>query len=108
MLFAEKDGDRAAAQIQAFEDTWQWDASAAASYEETVEAGGKVSQVLQAFRAFLGDNDMLAYFVDDVTIATFLCVERSSKIDAIMRPKKQREDHDVEGPTPFRQSEFLS
>ena len=31
VLFAEKDGDRASAQIKAFEDTWQWDASAAAS-----------------------------------------------------------------------------
>lgn len=61
VLFAEKDGARASAQIKAFEDTWRWDASAAAAYEQTVEAGGKVSQVLQSFRAFLGDNDMLAY-----------------------------------------------
>lgn len=61
VLFAEQDGTRAAAQIRAFEDTWRWDAAAAAAYEEVVEAGGKVSQVLQSFRLFLGDNDMLAY-----------------------------------------------
>jgi DNA modification methylase len=61
VLFAEQDGSRAAAQIKAFEDTWQWDEAAAKQYEETVEQGGKVSEVLQAFRLFLGTNDMLAY-----------------------------------------------
>jgi site-specific DNA-methyltransferase (adenine-specific) len=61
VLFAEQDGTRAAAQIQAFEDTWRWDEAASAAYHETVEAGGKVSEVLQAFRLFLGDTDMLAY-----------------------------------------------
>lgn len=61
VLFAGQDGTRAAAQIRVFEDTWRWDAAASAAYHETVEAGGKVSEVLQAFRLFLGDNDMLAY-----------------------------------------------
>lgn len=61
VLFQEQDGARAAAQIQAFDDTWRWDASASAVYHETVEAGGKVSEALQAFRLFLGDSDMLAY-----------------------------------------------
>jgi len=61
VLFAEKDGTAAAAQIKAFEDTWQWDQAAAAQYEETVEAGGRVADVLIAFRRFLGPNDMLAY-----------------------------------------------
>jgi DNA modification methylase len=61
VLFQEHSGERAAAQIQAFEDTWHWDESAALSYEETVEHGGKVGQALQAFRMLLGDSDMLAY-----------------------------------------------
>lgn len=61
VLFAEQDGSRAGAQIQAFEDTWRWDTSAADAYHQTVERGGKVSQALQAFRLFLGDSDMLAY-----------------------------------------------
>lgn len=60
VLFAEH-GVKAAAQIKAFEDTWEWDESAARIYAETVEQGGNVSQVLQAFRTFLGDSDMLAY-----------------------------------------------
>ena len=43
VLFAEHDGTQAAAQIKAFEDTWQWDEDAARAYEEVVEAGGRVS-----------------------------------------------------------------
>lgn len=61
VLFAERDGARSAAQIKAFGDTWRWDESAARAYTEVVEQGGKVSDALQAFRKFLGDNDMLAY-----------------------------------------------
>ena len=61
ILFGEQNGSRAAAQIKAFGDTWRWDQAAAEAYQEMVEAGGKVSQVMQAFRMFLGDNDMLAY-----------------------------------------------
>ena len=40
VLFQEQDGSRSASQIRAFEDTWQWDQSAAAAFEEVVEAGG--------------------------------------------------------------------
>ena len=61
VLFAEQNGSKAAAQIKAFEDTWRWDQAAAQAYQEIAEAGGKVSQVLQAFRMFLGDSNMLAY-----------------------------------------------
>jgi len=61
VLFGEQDGSKAAAQIKAFEDTWTWDTVAAQSYQEVVEAGGKVSQAMQAFRMFLGDSNMLAY-----------------------------------------------
>jgi DNA modification methylase len=31
------------------------------AFQEIVEAGGKTSQVMQAFRTFLGENDLLAY-----------------------------------------------
>src|SRR5437773_5893524 len=61
VLFAERDGTQAASQIKAFEDTWRWDEGAARTYEEIVESGGRVSQVMQAFRTFLRDTDMLAY-----------------------------------------------
>lgn len=61
VLFAEQDGSRSAAQIQAFGDTWRWDQGAARAYEETVEAGDGVARALQAFRTLLGDSNMLAY-----------------------------------------------
>src|SRR5579864_9559091 len=61
VLFAEKDGTGAASQFKAFEDTWEWNQASAAMYEEIVESGGRVSDVMQAFRRFLGTNDMLAY-----------------------------------------------
>lgn len=61
VLFAERDGTQAAAQIKAFEDTWRWDESAARAYEEVVESGGRVSQAMQAFRTLLGESDMMAY-----------------------------------------------
>jgi site-specific DNA-methyltransferase (adenine-specific) len=61
VLFAEKNGSKSGAQIKVFEDTWHWDQTAAKTWQEVVEKGGKVSQVMQAFRTFLGENDMLAY-----------------------------------------------
>src|SRR4051794_39319728 len=60
VLFEEK-GTGAAAQIAAFEDTWEWNADSAAAYQEVVEAGGDVARTLRAFRSMLGDTDMLAY-----------------------------------------------
>jgi site-specific DNA-methyltransferase (adenine-specific) len=61
VLFAAKDGHQASAQIEAFEDTWRWDESAARQFAETVEVGGRVADVLLAFERFLGPNDILAY-----------------------------------------------
>jgi DNA modification methylase len=60
VLFAEH-GERSAAQIEAFEDTWEWNTEAAAAYEETVEKGGEVAKAMLAFRTLLGTSDMLAY-----------------------------------------------
>jgi site-specific DNA-methyltransferase (adenine-specific) len=60
-FFEEKDGSLSSSQIKAFEDTWTWDATAAAAYENLVVGGGQVSSALQAFRTLLGDSDMLAY-----------------------------------------------
>jgi DNA modification methylase len=60
VLFAEH-GEKAAAQVRAFEDTWVWDRTARLTYEETVEAGGKLADAMRAFRTMLGASDMLAY-----------------------------------------------
>ena len=61
VLFEEQDGSRSASQIKVFDDTWHWDQASSAAYQEIVEAGGTVSKAMQAFRQFLGGNDMLAY-----------------------------------------------
>lgn len=61
VLFDERDGTRAAAQIQAFEDTWRWDAAAAEAFESTIVQGGKVADALRGFQMILGNSDFLAY-----------------------------------------------
>lgn len=62
VLFAEKSGEKSAAQITAFEDTWQWGKEAAAAYDDIMKyAPAKLRDLLQALRAFLGQNDMMAY-----------------------------------------------
>lgn len=61
VLFSEQDGSRAAAQIQAFQDTWQWDQSAAETFNEIIQQSGKVADTLRAFQIILGHSNMLAY-----------------------------------------------
>jgi adenine specific DNA methylase Mod len=61
ILFAEKDGSRSASQFKAFEDTWEWNIESVRLFEELVESGGRVSDVMRAFKQFLSTNDMLAY-----------------------------------------------
>lgn len=61
VLFAEKNGSKAASQIKAFDDTWHWNQESALAYEEIVEGGGKVADAMMAFRTLLGENDMMAY-----------------------------------------------
>lgn len=60
-FFQEKDGTAAASQIKAFEDTWHWNLESLTAYNELTSQPGKVSEVMQAFRTFLGTNDMMAY-----------------------------------------------
>ncbi len=62
VLFAEKSGEKSAAQITAFEDTWHWSIESEKAFHETVTEGPqKVADLLQSLRAFLGQNDMMAY-----------------------------------------------
>jgi DNA modification methylase len=62
VLFAEKDGTQAHAQIKAFEDTWTWDLEAAQEYAEVLRSGhDRVAKSLKGLHDFLGGSDMLAY-----------------------------------------------
>jgi DNA modification methylase len=56
----------AAAQIQAFEDTWTWTPETAAEYDKCISEAlpPRVAQALTAFHTLLGENDALAYLVN--------------------------------------------
>lgn len=61
VLFAEKSGKKSSAQITAFEDTWEWGEESELAYWDVVNRGGKLGDLLQALRVFLGQNNMMAY-----------------------------------------------
>ena len=62
ILFKEQNGTESPAQITAFEDTWHWGLESESAYHEIVKQGPhKLSDLMQAFRSFLGQNDMMAY-----------------------------------------------
>ncbi|MEN6318619.1 MAG: DNA methyltransferase [Syntrophaceae bacterium] len=78
VLFAEKNGSKAASQIQAFTDSWTWNQESETIFAEIVTAGGCVADCLQAFRTFLGECDMLAYLV--------MMAPRLVEIRRVMKP----------------------
>ncbi len=62
VLFKEKTGEESAAQITAFEDTWQWSKNAEAVCGEIGDTGPrKVAELAQALPAFFGWNDIMAF-----------------------------------------------
>ena len=60
-FFQEKDGTAAAAQIQAFKDTWEWNHESRTAYDELSLRTDKLGGVMRAFMEILGPNDMMAY-----------------------------------------------
>ena len=62
VLFHEETGQKSAAQITAFEDTWHWSLESESAYRDVLtNAPGKLPDLLQAMRSFLGGSDMMAY-----------------------------------------------
>jgi DNA modification methylase len=61
VLFGDQKGARSTAQIQAFDDTWHWDTSAAEAFDDVLRYGGRPAEAIRAFETLLGHNDMLAY-----------------------------------------------
>jgi site-specific DNA-methyltransferase (adenine-specific) len=54
--------DEQHAQIEAFEDTWHWNDKAEDAFDQVARSGRiKAFDLLNAMRAFLGENDMMAY-----------------------------------------------
>lgn len=62
VLFGEVNGTQSAAQVMAFEDSWHWDIKTEEAFRDIVKSGPqKLVDLIQALRAFLGENDMMAY-----------------------------------------------
>ena len=62
VLFRSPTGDQSAAQIEAFDDTWHWSDAAEGAFAEVLRSGNaNAAEMLRAMRAFLGENDMMAY-----------------------------------------------
>jgi DNA modification methylase len=62
VLFRESSGAGSEAQIEAFEDTWQWGPTAQGAYEEVMTGPHqKVARMLRAMVDGLGHNDVTAY-----------------------------------------------
>lgn len=65
ILFENKSGEEAQAQIQAFDDTWVWSQDSQEQYEELRMGGApdRVAEAIKAMRMMLKTNDVLAYLV---------------------------------------------
>ena len=62
VLFKSPDGSDSAAQIEAFDDTWDWGPTAEEAFHEVMTgANHEAARMLEAMRGFLGDNAMMAY-----------------------------------------------
>ena len=79
VLFQEKTGEKSAAQITAFEDTWHWGIESEYAYQEVVKEGPrKLADLFQAMRTFLGQTDMMAYLV--------MMAQRMSELHRVLKP----------------------
>lgn len=68
LLYKEPTGKASEAQITAFEDTWHWTAETALVFQEILDtAPAPVVEMMNAFRQFVGLNDVMAYL-------TMMCV----------------------------------
>ena len=62
LLFKSPKGHDSDASITAFEDSWHWGGQAEREFDELMhQANTDVAEMMKALRAFLGENDMMAY-----------------------------------------------
>ena len=79
VLFRERSGEESAAQITAFDDTWRWSLESELAYQDVItHQGGKVGELLAAMRAFLGQNDMMAYLT--------MMAQRMVELHRVLKP----------------------
>lgn len=62
VLFRSPAGAGSQAQIEVFEDTWQWGQEAESAFDQVMRFGNtNAADLLRAMRTFLGDSDTMAY-----------------------------------------------
>jgi site-specific DNA-methyltransferase (adenine-specific) len=62
VIFKEHGGENSSAQITAFEDTWYWTDESEDTYHNLIkDSPESLSKLMQSYRSFLGENDMMAY-----------------------------------------------
>jgi adenine specific DNA methylase Mod len=63
VLFKSTSGEKSKAQIEAFEDTWQWEGGEAEkAFDEVMHSQNtNVAEMLRAMRPFLDESDVMAY-----------------------------------------------
>ena len=79
VLFRERSCEESAAQITAFDDTWRWSIESELAYQDVItQQAGKVGELLAAMRAFLGQNDMMAYLT--------MMAQRMVELHRVLKP----------------------
>ena len=63
VLFRNESGSDSESQITAFEDTWHWNLAAEETYHELINEPDQVGRMIESFRQFIGNNQMMAYLV---------------------------------------------
>ena len=63
VLFRNESGSDSESQITAFEDTWHWNRQAEETYHELINEPDQVGRMIESFRQFIGNNQMMAYLV---------------------------------------------
>jgi len=79
LLFKSPKGMQSDAQITAFKDSWRWGEQAEHEFAEIVHCSNTdVSEMMQALRRFLGENDMMAYLT--------MMANRLLELHRVMKP----------------------
>ncbi len=80
LLFKTPKGHDSDAQITAFEDTWHWGEQAEREFAEILhQSNTDVSEMIQSFRSFLKESDMMAYLV--------MMANRLLELHRVLKPK---------------------
>lgn len=63
VIFQDKTGKAAAAQIQAFEDTWTWTDETQTAFDEIMQGRypAELKDMIKAFKEFMGPSNLMAY-----------------------------------------------